>query len=376
MPLLRRLFPRSFDEILVPPVAESIPLDLQPIANKSDLSLLWRRFRPALHLRLSGQHRLEMDQFDSNVHSVLWIYKGTPQIGDALMDLASRILLKRRGIRVDLLSDPFTRDLFGADEVFSRVFTGDETIDAGKYDAVVLNTFKARSIRSKLRSCSHLPYATMLGYFSGPEFNRTLFGFHRMNQILGTPFSPQEIGAIARPYLYSSQHDRQVISEALAIPEGAVGIAVGGASPERTYAHWNRVVDELAASGVSGTSGTSGACKAIVLFGSANGKPVRDEIVRGTQHGGIEIIDCVDRYTIVQTMELMRRCKLVVSADGGLLHVAHAAGVPTVSLFHAVLDPALRITPATRSTALRSSGDISAIPHSTIAAAIRRTLDT
>ena len=338
--------------VLQPPFANSIPLDPSPVSHKSSLSLLWRRVRPAVGLALRLQFPLQRQYIDRNLRRVLWIYKGSPQVGDSLMDLASRVLLRQQGIKVDLCTDPHLVKLYHADDVFGSVFSDPSQIAVSTYDLVILDSFKWRCLEDKFNYLPRVPFVTMRGYFSGPEFNRTLFSFCRMNQLLDAGLNDAELHARALPHLASTQADRDM---ALALPlqTGTVALAIGGASPGRTYPHWDKVVAAILQSHANAQ---------FVLLGSKNAVTMRDAILHAAADRSSNIVDCVDRCTLTQTFEILRRCALAASADGGLLHVANAAGLPTVSLFDCHIAPALRLTAANRSIALQSKGTIADIP--------------
>lgn len=351
-------------DAIAPPFAQDVALDIGPVAHKSRLSLLWRKLRPALALRWHRQAALQQPAIGKAIRRVLWIYKGSPQVGDSLMDLSSRVLLRDAGIAVDLYTDPHLHRLYESDDVFACVCSDPATLAGESWDLVILDSFKWRCIEAKVAHWSALPFVTMRGHFVGPEFNRTLFSFFRMQQLLGIERTEDATRRMAVPCMAATGIDRERAAR-LQIPSGALAFAIGGASEGRTYRHWDRVLQELMQRGLASS---------VVLLGSGNAVAMRDAIVSATAGTGLHILDCVDRHTLPQTFEIMRRCALAVSADGGLLHVAHAAGLPTVSLFDRHIGPALRLTEANRSVALQSSGAIGDIPATEVADAIERAL--
>jgi heptosyltransferase-2 len=357
-------FDQLIAPVLQPPFANSIPLDLAPVKGKSPMSLLWRRLRPAASLAMRLQFPLQRQYVDRNLRRVLWIYKGSPQVGDSLMDLSSRVLLAAQGIKVDLCTDPHLVNLYQADDVFGHVFSDASQIAADTYDLVILDSFKWRCLEDKFKFLLRIPFVTMRGYFSGPEFNRTLFSFCRMNQLLDAGLSETELHARARPHLAGSDTDRDTAAH-LPLPAGTIALAIGGASAGRTYPHWDKVVAALLQQHHDAR---------FVLLGSSNAVAMRDAIFRATGESAANIIDCVDHCTLTQTYEILRRCTLAASADGGLLHVANAAGIPTVSLFDCHIAPALRLTAANRSIALQSKGTIDGIPVEEVAHCIERAM--
>jgi hypothetical protein len=358
------MFSRWTRDVITPPFGQDVALDYSPIADKSASSLLWRKLRPALALRWHGQTGLQRAAIGKSVKRILWIYKGSPQVGDSLMDLGSRVLLCERGIEVDLYTDPHLHRLYEADDVFARVCSASAVLADRQYDLVILDSFKWRCIEAKVVRWKHVPFVTMRGHFVGPEFNRTLFSFFRMQQVLGIEMPQVATRRIAVPHMAASPADHD-LAERLAIPRGALAFAIGGASDGRTYAHWDQVLRDLARRGKTGT---------VVLLGSSNAVAMSDAIVKTMAGTGLNIIDCVDRYSLAQAFAIMKRCSLAASADGGLLHVAHAAGLPTVALFDRHIGPELRLTDANRSVALQSQGVISDIPVTDVVDAIEKAL--
>lgn len=361
----KRLFNRFSNDVLVPPFTEEIPLDYDPVKKKSGLSVLWRRTRPYLSLLLYRQIPLQRHSIARKPQRILWIYKGTPQLGDSLMDLSGRMLFKDSGIQVDLYTDPHLHQLFQADDLFDRVFSTPEDIRASEYDLVILDSFKGRCIKDKLKYLPRTPFVTIRGYFSGPEFNRTLFSFFRLKQLLQLNECVSRIEAMARPHLASSDLDKATI-EKVKIPVGAIAIALGGASQSRTYTHWDIVIKELF---------RLHAHMPIVLLGSSNAITMREKILNDFRRDPARVvIDCVDQYTPTQTFEITTQCRLMVCVDGGLLHIANAANIPTVSLFDKYVAPELRLTVANRSISLQSEGDISDLPPKKVVEAIKEAL--
>jgi hypothetical protein len=351
-------------DVVAPPFRQDVALDYRPIAHKSAFSLLWRKLRPALALRWHGQIGLQRFAIDKTIKRILWIYKGSPQVGDSLMDLGSRVLLRERGIEVDLYTDSHLHRLYEADDVYARVCSDPAVLADRQYDLAIVDSFKWRCIEAKVRHWEPVPFVTMRGHFVGPEFNRTLFSFFRMQQLLDIEMPEDAMRHIAVPHMAASFADSDV-AERCSIPRDALAFAIGGASEGRTYKHWDQVARELARRKKMTT---------IVLLGSSNAVAMRDAIVKTTAGTGLNIVDCVDRYSLTQAFEIMQRCCLAASADGGLLHVAHAAGLPTVSLFDRHIGPGLRLTEANRSVALQSTGVISDIPVTDVVDAIEQSL--
>ena len=82
------------------------------------------------------------------------------------------------------------------------------------------------------------------------------------------------------------------------------------------------------------------------------------------------MIDRVAQHTLGEVHALMRRSALVVCSDGGLLHVAHTARVPVVTLFAGISEPRFRLTTANRTTWLYGANWVNDIPAADLVARI------
>ncbi|MGZ5217013.1 MAG: glycosyltransferase family 9 protein [Caldimonas sp.] len=342
-----------------PPFPQPIASNVERYLAVTPLSkMVSRRARRWLWLAVNGQLGLERAKIAASDRRILWIHSGMPQVGDSLMDLACRELLRGSGRRIDLLIDPHLVPLYASDEVFTHAY-GDPAEAAGNdYDLAVVLGASSHNLREKLGHFRRLPYVNLQGYYTGPEFQRTLFDYFRLAQLLGGGVDEAAIRASARPSMTVSDAARAAVA-ALGLPPRFVALAVGGVRGFRTYAHWPAVVAALRQAGVEET---------IVLLGAANGLAARDAILAGP--GATAIVDRVDRHPLPEVFEILRRSTLAACADGGLLHVAHAAGTATVSLFAERIEPEYRLTQANRSHAFYAATEVSEIAPARVAAAI------
>ena len=144
-----------------------------------------------LYILIKGQKSLEVFDILDKHKKILWINFSAPSLGDSLMDLSSRILLTNK--QVDLLTSEKNAHIFSADHYFSQVYSDKKEIIKKSYDLVILDSYSTRSIKIKSEVTPSLEYVGMYGYFNGPEVNRVLFSFHRLNQLLGYSFTKNEI---------------------------------------------------------------------------------------------------------------------------------------------------------------------------------------
>jgi len=346
-----------------PPFPQALPSSVATYAQQaSPWKAARRRVLRSLHLRLAGQTKLLRERIDPTVHRrVLWIHQGTPQVGDSLTDLAARELLKGRLGRLDLLTDAHLLQLYRSDEVFSQVASTPAELP-GPYDLVLLHSASSRSVKDKLAHYRDMPFVHVHGFFTGPEFNRTLFGYYRVAQLLGLDLTQSAVESMACPSMRASQVEEAAVAK-LNLPTDAIMMAIGGVRDWCTYQQWPAVLQGLRQRGVM---------RPVVLMGSDNGLTMRDQIVGADT--GLTIIDRVAQHTLGEVRAMMRRAALVVCADGGLLHLAHTAHVPVVTLFAGISEPRFRLTSANTTRWLYGASWVNDIPAADLVASITQAL--
>ena len=324
--------------------------------------LLMRSLQRRTVFRCMSQHRRKLDRLPADARSVLWLYEGEQQLGDALMDLAPRSLLQQHGIAVDLVAHPAVVPMFERDP-WLRDVTADPLALAGRtWDACIALSNKSRSLHMKKRFFPDLPWVSLHEYFTGPNFHRGLFTAQRLADLLATPLSPE-----AREL-----HGRQKLRPAGPLPPGldpqfareAIAIAVGGVRADRIYAHWSQMALQLSAQGLN----------KFRLVGSANGREQADRTA-GELAGHAELVDCAGRLDLDGTRAVLATCRLVVCVDGGLMHLAATTPAPILILFNAQIQPAWRLPGDLLTHALRAPGnDVSGLPPRQVALAVLQAL--
>jgi len=105
--------------------------------------------------------------------------------------------------------------------------------------------------------------------------------------------------------------------------QGLVGISPGATYgpakqwfPERYGAVADRIAKNLDA--------------AVLIFGNEGDKKVASEV---RQNARIPLVDLTGMTTLEQAMALISRCRLFLTNDSGLMHVAAALGIPVVAIF-------------------------------------------
>jgi heptosyltransferase-2 len=343
----------------VPPFQQHLPSNVDSfLRTASTAKMALHRLKRGAWLSLNRQTGLERSRIGPDDRRILWIYLGMPQVGDSMMDLACRVLLRDRPVAIDLLTVPHLAQMYSADDVFRHVFSDPAEAARNDYDLAVVLSASSQTLRVKLRLFRRLPFVNLYRFHRGTELHRTLFGFFRLDQLLGNGWPTERIEAIAKPHMVAGDVARQAV-DALSLPERFVALAVGGVHDWRTYRRWPEVLPLLAAAEPD---------MPVVLLGSSNGAAMREQLLALPRRPCL--VDRVDRHSLQEVHEVFRRCTVAACADGGLLHLANAADVPTVSLFAERIDPTYRLTPANRSIAFYAPTEVSDIEPKAVADAI------
>ena len=97
----------DFKKTYVLPFKNEIPNYTQDFLSKNNLIKRYLKFlKRFIFILLSGQYSLEVNNIDPHQKKILWINVSAPSIGDSLMDLSSRSLLK--DIEIDLYMKELT----------------------------------------------------------------------------------------------------------------------------------------------------------------------------------------------------------------------------------------------------------------------------
>ncbi len=271
------------------------------------------------------------------------------------MDLAGRRLLE--GYEITLLTDPFTVQLYQSDHYFSRATADPDSLNGEPFDHVLIDSYGTNGIRHKIRIAATTPFCGMYGFFDGPEINKILFSYHRLNHLLGSRLTATEIEQQASTHIFPGPEEKKHI-DTLNLPKRFITIAVGGEWDHRIYPHWSTVIEQLPES------------LPIALIGSNNGQKDAEQIVNSLPLHPLH--NFVGQLSIMETASLIARSQLLLCADGGLMHIAHGLNIPTVALF-ATVRPQHFTTTANQTTTLYDDHAVRNIP-ATDTAAITNTL--
>jgi len=206
-----------------------------------------------------------------------------------------------------------------------------------------------------------LPYACLFGFFRGPDRNQTLFSHAAINDVFQLGQTDSELLAVARPFLEGACDNSLRGERAAHVGVKHLTIGVGGIDPRRTYRRWAEVLQNL--------NEALGEGLVITLLGSQNGAEMAKALLAVGAGWQMKIINKVQGLSLLASRDAIVRSHLFTGCDGGLLHLAHTTGTPTVSLFSWEA-PELRLTPACQSDPIRNEYDINAIDPYLVASKI------
>ena len=339
----------NFKKTYVLPFKFPIPSYIDDFLKNTSFLNLWLKYlKRFLYISLKGQKSLEVFHISDNHKNILWINFSAPSLGDSLMDLSSRVLLKNR--KVDLLTSSKNAYIFESDEFFSSVFIDKNEVIKKTYDLVIIDSYSTRSIKIKSEVAVSLKYVGMYGYFNGPEVNRVLFSFHRMNHLLGYYKTESQINSLAKCHMTVSKDDKRLVSE-LKLPDKFIAIVLGGEWEYRAYDNWVKVIEHLLLLDDS---------MKIVTIGSENAIKINEIILEKFPESNLTSF--IAKYTFNQTAQIISKSMLLICCDGGLMHAANSLGVRTLPIF-ARLNAEMQLTQSSIAYPLSDEFDVNNIPY-------------
>ena len=316
------------------------------LAENSDLKRRFKHLKRYFYILLKRQNSLEVFNILPTHNRILWINLSAPSLGDSLMDLSSRIMLKER--KVDLFTDRKNADLYKNDFIFSTIFTDIKQLKNKKYDLVIIDSYSTRSIRIKAEIANGINYVGMFGYYNGPEVNRVLFSFHQMNNLLGYVKNEDELNEAAKTSISISSRDKKIIHK-ITLPLKFIAFSTGGEWNYRTYRKWDYVIEKLI---------TQDSDLNIILVGSDNARDSAKVIM--DKFSNNKVYNFVSKFTFNQTTEIINQAQILFCCDGGLMHSANAVNTPIVALF-ARLTEEMQLTESNSSFSLFDKDNVNNI---------------
>ena len=331
----------------------SQPLSVMVSGNEEDYAqseglskLGWRQLRKIVYLHLHRQAHLQQNKADPQWKRGLWIYQRTPQIGDSLMDLAPRDLFMDRGIEVDLMIPQSLMPLFEGDKSFKHIYTTPAPDIYGPYDFILIQSLHHRSLYKKIKHFPKLPWVCIQGDYDVPNFARSRFVTQRLCDLFSWSLSDQAFAQHAKQKLstqLSSIHNTGVEPDRYPLT-----ITLGGMDPSRIYFQWLEVISQLQNKGFD----------RCLLIGSGEQAQQTSDAITKAFNSVMTIENLVNQVSLQECQALIARTQLLITADGGLMHLGVATGCQRIiSLFTKSILPAYRLSEEYLQDALQSPSD-------------------
>lgn len=328
------------------PFKEKIPASVDDFFRRVSLFKRFKRFFGRyLYAEIALRNSQKLEKITSQHQKILWVQWVDSYLGDSLMDLSSRILLKDR--EIDLLTKEYVLNIYQDDDIFKNIFTSPRQCSSKNYDLIIIDSYRQRSLKIITKYFSTLPHVTLFGYYNVDDFNRLYFSFYRINQLLGNLFDYEHIQKIARPSLTITDSDKLLVNN-FHLPDKFITITIGGASKERTFLKWNELVSSLLQQKI---------VDHIVLIGSIDAYKYADLIAKNHPDN---VINMTGKCSFKQSARIIQKSKALICADGGLLHAANAVNTPVVGLFY-YIDPLTRLITSNQSIGLVDKKNINHI---------------
>lgn len=296
----------------------------------------------------NGQAARRVERVPDSVRRMLWVYTWTT-VGDAIMDLAPRILVPRQ-VAIDLLIAPALAPLFASDRRLRHVHTNPGTLDTD-IDFVLLDSFRSTSLRLKSKRYPALPFASMRGHNAGERFDRVAFADRRIRQLFGLAADE-----VVQPRLDLGDVGAKVFDE----PRFRIAVQLGARVARQRYAHWDQALPKIVAGWPAGVT-----APLFELLGQGDSAR-KDLKVLGAAFVASHASNKIDSGDLRKSALDIAACDAFVGVDSGLMHVAVGVETPGLALF-AGIDPAYRLRPASSMVALYSDAEVSTIPPERVA---------
>ncbi len=331
------------------PIANALAEEFAALRLGRRVQLLRKAAVRELMLVGSGQSRRRVERVPGDVRRMLWVYTWTT-VGDAIMDLAPRILVPRR-VAVDLLIAPVLAPLFAGDRRLRKVHSSLETL-TGDIDFVLLDSFRTTSLRLKAKRYAGLSFASMRGHNAGECFDRVAFADRRMRQLFGLPLEE-----VVQPRLDLGEAGGKVFDDV----RFRIAVPVGARVARKRYPHWNETLAVIVAGWPRHM-----APPLFILLG--HGESARRDLrAIGPAFVAAHAVSQVDSGDLRKAALDIAECDAFLGVDGGLMHVAMAVGTPGLALF-AQVDPAYFLRSVGTMQALRCEDEVSALEPERVAA--------
>jgi len=330
-----------------------VPYWILPHHKASCFRVIKKLAHRALALFFSGQFFKRVIKA-SLEQDVCILYVDRKNIGDAIMDLSAISFLRDampQEYSIDLVVSRELYSLFECDPRFRHVVSSDNHDEIANLRPSLVMTLLMdyQAISYKKRFFNKLDFMVLHGWFGAPD--RNLMRHTALNLAKAFSLGAPEVFVSKVKHFFHPCVNRGELEFPLDTCNKRVGIVLGGIDPRRTYQHWMVVVGFLLKHDIQ-----------VVLMGSSNARKEEDKILNRFESYSAKktLISYIDKANFAQFLSLCRECNLIMSADGGAMHMALSVNKPMICLFSEEY-PESRLPYEFLGEAFHAKGDISSI---------------
>jgi heptosyltransferase-2 len=290
------------------------------------------------------------------------LIRATNWVGDAVMSLPALAAIRASFPRAEIvtLARPWVADIYALESSVDRVIPYHAARSARDLSA---KWELAKQLRAECFDCAILLQnafeAALIARLAGIPKR---IGYDRDGRgwLLTDPIAVPEAGEIPRHqrFYYLELLRRAGILDSLPASE-AIRLEGAGQSAVRGAARFIALGVELPVIGVSPGAAYGGAKRwmadgfaaaaseiarkesaSVALFGSEAERALCDTIAQSIRERGVVCVNLAGRTALREFIDLATACRLFLTNDSGAMHIASAAGTPTVAIFGATDDAA------------------------------------
>jgi heptosyltransferase II len=290
------------------------------------------------------------------------LIRATNWVGDAVMSLPAIRAVRSRfpDAQITVLARPWVADLYARETAINRVIPYSP---ASGFRHLSAKLRAARVLRAERFDCAILLQnafeAAAIAWLAAVP-RRIGYARDGRSVLLTDPIPVPKPGDIAlhqrfyylellrRAHLIDELPDVAAIrlegGEAAAdegrrrFGERGLALPVIGVSPGAAYGNAKRWLPERFAQAALEVAGSCGA--SVAVFGSTGERKLCQLVADMIEQGGVHVSNLAGETALREFIEMAAACRVFLTTDSGAMHIASAAGVPTVAVFGATDDSA------------------------------------
>ena len=252
------------------------------------------------------------------------LFVSSTRVGDAVLStgLLDHLIETHPGARITVACGPAAADLFRAVPGLERIIALEKMV--GSLHWFRLWALTVGTWWDLVVDLRNAPLTYLLPARRQHHFKRSRQTEHRLievSRVLGLGDAPPA------PRLWPSEADRA--QAATLIPDGTPVLAIGPTANWRAKTWRAERFAELALR-VTAADGLFPGGR-VALFGRADERPQVIQLIEALPKE--RCLDLIGGPDLLEIFACLQRCDLYVGNDSGLMHIAAAAGVPTLGLF-------------------------------------------